>query len=215
MQHLKERSLFFKGALKHIHEVGSITPSSRSVAKAMTAAMRQKNGPRRILEVGAGTGPITARIVRDMQPGDHLDIYEIEPRFTDFLARRFETEAAFRRVKNQVTIYTAGIETIERAPQYDVIISAVPFTNLPPDLVKDFFDTYAQILKPDGVMTYIEYAFGRTIFTVLSRKQEKQRLKAVSQVVNHYVRNYQVKHRFVLLNAPPARIRSLQFAQRQ
>ena len=214
MQHLKERSLFFKGALQHIHEVGSITPSSRSVAKAMTAAMRQKPAPRRILEVGAGTGPITARIVRDMRPGDHLDIYEIDPKFTAFLARRFETEPAFQRVKDQVTIYTAGIETIERAPTYDIIISAGPFTNLPPALVREFFDTYAQVLNPEGVLTYIEYAFGRAIFTVLSRKKEKQRLKAVSQVVNHYVRNYQVKHRFVLFNAPPARIRSLQFEQR-
>ncbi|MCL4869097.1 MAG: methyltransferase domain-containing protein [Anaerolineae bacterium] len=211
MQHLKERTLFFRGALQHIHAVGSITPSSRSVAKAMTAHLRQRPAPRRILEVGAGTGPITARIVRDMRPGDHLDIYEIDPKFTTFLAQRFETEPAFQKVKNQVTIYTAGIETIERVPTYDIIISAVPFTNLPPALVRDFFDTYAQILNPDGVLTYIEYAFGRALFTVLSRQKEKQRLKAVSQVVNHYVRNYQVKHRFVLLNAPPARIRSLQF----
>ena len=91
------------------------------------------------------------------------------------------------------------------------IISAVPFTNLPPTAVTDFFETYRDILKDDGVFTFIEFAFGRTVYRTLAKGEEKERLKAVSDVVNEYRHNYQVKHRFVLFNVPPARVRSLRF----
>lgn len=212
MQPLKERALFLREALKSMTEVGSVIPSSQATAKAMTAAFRQRTSPARILEVGAGTGPITARIVREMRPGDHLDIYEINPDYTDFLGRRFEKEPAFQRVQSQCTIYTEGIAGIERVPQYDYIISAVPFTVFPPDAVAEFFETYRDILKPDGVLTYIEYAFGRHIMRAFTQKGPKRdKLEAVGNVVTHYIDNYQVRHQFVVLNAPPARIRSLRF----
>jgi phospholipid N-methyltransferase len=208
---LKERTLFLGDALKNLHEVGSIIPSSQAVARAMTAAMRQKPAPRRVLEVGAGTGPITARIVRLMQPGDFLDVYEINPRFTTYLERRFEREERFRRVRDQVKIHTAGIETIEPVPQYDIIISAIPFTNFQPEMVETFLETYRTILKPDGVLTYIEFAFGKAILGRLSKRPDRERIRAVANILKRYQDTYQFRHRFVPLNAPPARIRSLRF----
>jgi phosphatidylserine decarboxylase len=211
MKYIKEGRLFLGGALKNIHEVGSILPSSRAVARAMTGPMRRRPAPRRILEVGAGTGPITASIVEQMQPGDHLDIYEINPKFTAFLSRRFDTEPRFHRVAAQTTIRTAGVESIERVPTYDIIISAIPFTAFPPQMVERFFETYRQILKPDGILTYIEFAFGRAILRMLAKGNEKERLKAVDRVVQRYNREFQFGHRFVPFNAPPARIRSLRF----
>ena len=212
MAGFKERSLFLREAVKDLHEVGSILPSSQATAKAMTSAFRQRAAPARILEVGAGTGPITARIVREMRAGDKLDIYEINPDYAAFLERRFEKEAAFMRVKDQCAIFAAGIEGIERKPTYDFIISAVPFTAFSPDYVREFFETYRVILKPEGVLTYIEFAFGRQILKMLAKKGENRtRLKDVGKIVSGYVDDYQIKHQFVLLNAPPARIRSLQF----
>ena len=208
---LQERILFLRGAVKNIHQVGSVLPSSQAVAQRMTQMMRQRPAPRRILEVGAGTGPITARIVQEMEPGDHLDIYEIDPKFTAFLAERFTKEPAFQRVAHQVTIRTASVETIEPQAQYDIIISAVPFTNLPPEAVRTFFETYRTILKPDGVLTYIEFIFGRAILRIFSRKDAKKRLKGVDTVVRRYVDTYEVKKQIVPFNAPPARIRSLRF----
>lgn len=208
---LQERMLFLRGAVKNIHQVGSILPSSQAVAHSMTQMMRQRPAPRRILEVGAGTGPITARIVREMKPGDHLDIYEIDPKFTAFLAERFAKEPNFQRVAHQVTIHTNGIEAIAPHAQYDIIISAVPFTNLPPDAVRLFFETYRTILKPDGVLTYIEFIFGRAILRVFARKDARKRLKGVDSVVRGYVEAYEIKRRIVPFNAPPARIRSLRF----
>jgi phospholipid N-methyltransferase len=208
---IKESLLFLQGAVKDLHEVGSVIPSSKAVARAMTATLRQKESPRHILEVGAGTGPITARIVQEMTAADRLDIYEINPKFSQFLSRRFETEAAFRRVSGQTTIYTAGIETIERLPTYDIIISAIPFTNFPPAAVAEFFETYRDILKEDGVLTYIEFAFGRTIMRRLAKGSERERLEKLEQLLRHYQQSYRIQARFIPFNAPPARIHSLRF----
>jgi phospholipid N-methyltransferase len=212
MQQVRERQLFFQQALRDLHEVGSVVPSSQATAKAMTAAFRRRTSPARVLEVGAGTGPITARLVRELRPGDFLDVYEINPDYSAFLARRFEQEDTFSGVKDQVALHTADVLEIEKAPQYDYIISAVPFTAFPAPAVADFFETYRQILKPNGVLTYIEFAFGRHVMRVVTREEEeKRRIREVAQVVDKYVDAYQFNHKFVLLNAPPARIRSLRF----
>ncbi|MFO7537572.1 MAG: methyltransferase domain-containing protein [Chloroflexota bacterium] len=208
---LKESLLFLQGAFKDLHEVGSVIPSSKAVARAMTAALRKKSPPRRILEVGAGTGPITARIVHEMTAADRLDIYEINPKFSRFLADRFASEPAFQRVSEQTTIYTAGIETIERVPTYDIIISAIPFTNFPPSDVAEFFETYRDILQEDGVLTYIEFAFGRTIMRRLAKGSEKERLEKLEHLLRRYQQSYRVRAQFVPFNAPPARIHSLRF----
>jgi phospholipid N-methyltransferase len=211
MMNFRETMLFFKGALTNIREVGSVMPSSPVVARAMTAALRQGTPPRRILEVGAGTGPITARIVREMKAGDRLDIYEVNADFSHYLARRFEKEAAFRHIQNQVTIYTAGIESVERVRAYDVIISAIPFSAFPPAAVEEFFEIYRAILKPGGTLTYIEFAFGRALLRAFAKGEEKERLHRVDRVVNSYVRRHQFRYQFVPLNVPPARIRTLRF----
>jgi phospholipid N-methyltransferase len=210
---VKEKLLFLQAAIKDIHEVGSILPSSRMVARTMTAALRQRPSPRRILEVGAGTGPITVQIAREMKLGDQLDVYEINPKLVEFLARRFEREKVFQRVRHQTQLYAAGIETIERKPTYDIIISAIPFTAFPPTAVEEFFEVYRAILKPDGILTYIEFAFGRAILRAFAKGEEKERLQAVDRVVNRYIKKYQFGYKFVPFNAPPARIRSLRFDQ--
>lgn len=208
---LQERRLFWESARKNIGQVGSLIPSSQAVAWAMTAVMRETPAPRHILEVGAGTGPITARIVREMKHGDVFHVYEIDPAMSAFLARRFDTEPAFQRMKAQTTIFTAPIQSIEPVPTYDIIISAVPFTNLPPSLVEEFFETYRKVLKPKGALTFIEFAFGRAIYQMAAKGEEKERLQKVGEVVKRYQKTYQFRARFVPLNVPPAWIRSLRF----
>lgn len=208
---LKENALFLAAGLRRIREVGSLIPSSTATARAMTHALRAHPAPRRILEVGAGTGPITAQIVRDMVPGDHLDVYEINPDLTSYLARRFESEDAFRRVRDQVTLFTAGIETIALEPAYDVIISAIPFTAFPAATVTDFFERFRTLLRPGGTFTYIEFAGARRLMRTLARGDERERLQAVSQVVMSYAEQYEIDRHFVPANLPPALIRSLRF----
>lgn len=65
------------------------------MARAMTRPMRQMRKPRRILEVGPGTGAITAEIVRHLRPGDRFDIVEINADFVAYLGQRFRRRPTF------------------------------------------------------------------------------------------------------------------------
>src|SRR6059036_1372484 len=97
MQYVTECRQFYRQFRQQYHTTGSILPSSRALARAMTRPMRQSRAPRRILEIGPGTGAITAEIVRQLRPGDQFDIVEINADFVSFLNTRFAEEADFQR----------------------------------------------------------------------------------------------------------------------
>ena len=48
-------------------------------------------------------------------------------------------------------------------PQFDFIISSLPFNSFPGEFVQQVFDLYHKILKPAGSLSYIEYMGGRAI----------------------------------------------------
>ena len=89
MRYLKDCRAFFGEFRQQFRTTGSILPSSRFLGRALVAEMRRPRGPCRILEVGPGTGPITAEILRQLRPGDLFDIVEINERFVVYLKDRF------------------------------------------------------------------------------------------------------------------------------
>src|SRR5262245_39101153 len=74
---LHERRLFWRAFRSDYFHTGSLWPSSRYLGRELAANLRGQRPPGRILEIGAGTGPVTAQIVRHLIPGDHFDIVEI------------------------------------------------------------------------------------------------------------------------------------------
>ena len=51
-----------------------------------------------ILEVGPGTGAVTARLVQLLRPGDHLTLVELNDDFVQHLNERFASEPDFQAV---------------------------------------------------------------------------------------------------------------------
>src|SRR5215211_752958 len=163
----------------------------------MASEFARRAGPRTVLEVGPGTGSITAAIVDAMGPGDRLVLVELNADFVAYLRRRFATEPAFMRVRDQVTVLHADVTQLDRSQRFDVIVSAIPFTNCPPEAIEAIFDCYREILKPDGVLTYIEYAYMRMIKERLLRGAAKQELAAASTVLDGYIERYEFRRDLV------------------
>ena len=87
---LSEYRLFFREFRTNYHTTGAILPSGRSLARALARFVaEQPAGPRRILEVGPGTGAVTSRIVAALGPEDQLDLVELNDRFVERLRDRF------------------------------------------------------------------------------------------------------------------------------
>jgi phospholipid N-methyltransferase len=201
---IQEKLYFVRQLQTSFTSIGALIPTSRYAAHMMASEFARRAGPRNILEVGPGTGSITAEIVRAMRPNDRLTLIELNKEFVAFLRERLEHEPIFRHVRDQVTILHMDVTQLDRSERFDYIISAVPFNNLPPDLVESIFACYREILKPDGVLTYIEYAYLRAIKQQLLTGAEREQFDAVNHILDDYIERYQFRRDFEPRNVPPA-----------
>ena len=82
----RDSRVFLKQFFAQYHTTGSVLPSSRSLAKALCRYVPDQHGaaaagPREILEVGPGTGAVTAELVRALRPTDRLTLVELNQDF--------------------------------------------------------------------------------------------------------------------------------------
>ena len=206
--------LYFVRRLQHSYtSIGALIPTSRYAARAMASEANRRAGPCVILEVGPGTGSITAAIVADMGPQDRLVLCELNADFVAYLRRRIDNEPEFQRVRDQVTLLHMDVTQLDRSEHFDCIVSAIPFTNCPPDVIESILECYRAILKPDGVLTYIEYAYMRMVKERLLSGEARRELADASAVLDRYIDRYQFRRDLVYRNLPPAWVRHLRFEQ--
>jgi phospholipid N-methyltransferase len=119
-------SLFFRKFLRHGTRVASVAPSSRSLARAMCAHV-DADRPQTILELGAGTGPVTEEVARQMHPDSRLLAVEIDRDFADMLQRRCPRAEVIccdaRDLADELA--ARDVDTI------DLVLSGLPTPSLP------------------------------------------------------------------------------------
>jgi len=201
--------VFFDEVRRNFSQTGALAPSSRALARAMTTYVVPGDAPRRILEVGPGTGVFTEEIARRMGPFDYLDVYEINPVFAGHLERRVENDGVFGLARGRIFLHRKDILEMPKEASYDLILSSLPLNNFEPAKVRDFLDTFMSHLVPGGVLSYFEYILVRAVKRCLSSAGERTRLRGVGEVTDEFVQRYQVKSEAVLLNLPPAVARHL------
>ena len=89
---------FFKEFIKNIKEVSAILPTSPFAGDALAAEAARYQAPKRVLEVGAGTGAITARIAPHIGTDDHFTVCELNRTFIQLLRQRFDQEQPLRKI---------------------------------------------------------------------------------------------------------------------
>lgn len=211
MHFLAEWGDILRESRNNFRDTGALMPSSRFLAQALASELRRRREPARILEVGPGTGAVTARILRHLMPSDKLDLVELNSRFIHILEHRFDQEWNFWRHREQVRIIHSPLENLSTEIQYDYIISGLPLNNFPVDLVRTIFRSFRRLLKPGGTLSYFEYELVRQLKTPFSSKSERRRLHRVGRVVGHYIDAYQIRKQRILINVPPAIVRHLRF----
>jgi phosphatidylethanolamine/phosphatidyl-N-methylethanolamine N-methyltransferase len=211
MRYWTECREFFGEFRRHYFTTGSILPSSRSLARALASPVRQRRGPARILEVGPGTGAVTAEILRQLRPGDQLDIVEINEHFIKVLEGRFVTEPLFQSRRGQVRLIHAPLQEVAGADLYDYMISGLPLNNFPLALVREIFHTYSRLLKRGGVLSYFEYLGIRSLKKMFVDRRQKRRLHVLSRYLERKIGAGQFREQWVFLNCPPAVARHFRF----
>lgn len=211
MQYWAECQQFYRQFRDQYHTTGAVLPSSKALGRAMTRPMRQCKGPRRILEIGPGTGAITASIVRQLRPVDQFDIVEINADFVAFLGQRFAEEPSFRRRRAQSRIIHAPLQDVPGTHVYDFMISGLPLNNFSLALVDDIYRSYERLLKPMGTLTSFEYVWIRQMKMPFVGTQERERLTRLTGYLEEKIRRHQIGEEVVFLNVPPAVARHLRF----
>jgi phosphatidylserine decarboxylase len=203
---MKEQIFFVRQVFSGAADVGALLPCSRFSARAMVSELERRKGPANILEVGSGTGAITTEIVKVMEPGDRLTVCDLNSAFMAYLNERFESEPDFIEVRDRTSFRTMSVIDLDEPEPFDIIISTLPFTRFAPQLTKAILNKYQAMLAPNGVVSYIEYAWLREL---------KHRLSAESDSVNHIVEPLLARHEFrrdtILRNIPPAWVHHLRF----
>lgn len=212
MNFLSEWSSFLRESRRTFQTTGAVLPSGRFLGRALTSELRKPRDSYRILEAGPGTGAVTEHILQALQPGDQLDIVELNERFVEIVKKRFETEPIFQSKQSQARVLHQGVEQVEGQHYYDAIISGLPLNNFPVALVGKLFEVFRRLLKPSGTLSYFEYAFVREIKMPFVGASELERLRGVSRIVTEQIQQYQIRRQFICMNVPPAFARHLRFS---
>ena len=200
---------FFRQYRRRFQTTGAVAPSSRFLARALTKPLEQHAGPCRVLEVGPGTGAVTRRIVRILKPDDRFDLVELNESFVDVLRQRFAREPEFLRVADRSEIHQCPIQSFTAGSPYQYIVSGLPFNNFPPELVREIFSVYFQLLAPGGVLSYFEYMYMRPLRKAVSNRAGRERLGDLEAVLQEHLTRHRFSRDWVFVNFPPAWVQHL------
>ena len=209
---LHDYRLFFQQFRRNFQSTGAIAPSGRWLATALSRYVRQPHGPRRILEVGPGTGAVTGQIVASLGPQDRFDLVELNDAFVDRLRRRFETDPPFMAVKDRAQVIHQKIEELPQQPTYDLIISGLPLNNFAADDVRHILEAFTRLLKPGGTLSFFEYIAVRPARSLVCNAAERQRLREIGQALNGVLRHHEVRRDWIFPNLPPAWVHHVRFS---
>lgn len=176
---LADFGLFFKKFIAKGRTISSAVPSS----PAMVSSILQHvdfSRPATIVELGAGTGPVTEQVMENLRPHHRFVAVENDPDFCEVLRRRFPDTTLLQTDASRLAepLAALGIHKV------DYVLSGLPTPNLPPRAQVRLWKWLQQCLSPNGVFIQI------TVVPLIYR--------------SFYTRLFDsVNYRMVWLNVPP------------
>jgi len=175
---ITEEARFLLRLMARPRGIGAIAPSSPRLARALAMQIPQSNGP--VLELGPGTGVVTAAILARGIAPEHLTAIEYDSEFAEHIRRRFPRIHVIRG--DAFDLQTVLGDT----RPFAAILSGLPLLNFPPESRAELLAQIFARLAPGA--PFIQFSYGL-----------KPPVPAPSGVsVTRAAR--------VLLNLPPARV---------
>jgi phospholipid N-methyltransferase len=177
-QIVSEKANFLYKFVQSPKRIGSITPSSNFLARAMIRPI-DWNNTRSVVELGAGTGTFTRYILQLKHPQCQGIIFEQDQEMTKYL-RKLYPGLHYRSQAEDLypVLQQLGLSEV------DYILSGLPFMNFPQAVRERILNGVALSLKPGGLFIQFQY----------SLQMKNQLLKRFSRV----------DLKFIPFNVPPA-----------
>jgi phospholipid N-methyltransferase len=203
--------LFWQGFRRTFHTTGAVLPSGRPLCRALARHVAGNGTPRRILEVGPGTGVVTDEILLQMGPSDSLTLVELNDRFVAALSDRLKSDPRWQPQASRVQIKHSPVEELMIDKPFDAIVSGLPLNNFEPDAVQTIFDRLAQLAAPGTTLSFFEYIGVRKFKGLVSSRHERRRLAGVEAALANARRAWQFDRDCVVANVLPAWVHHLRF----
>lgn len=151
---MSETLAFVRQAIKTPKAVGAVLPTGPELAQCIIDATSIEPGDV-VVEVGAGTGPITEGLAAFVDDCD-VFAFELSPEFAERVRERVPT----------VDVYNEPAQVLGRVleerghKQVDRIVSGLPWAAWPEALQDEVMSVLIEYLADDGVFTTFAYVHG-------------------------------------------------------
>jgi phospholipid N-methyltransferase len=150
---MSDFTLFLGKFLRHGTKIASIAPSSPWLSRT-TVRHIDWASVEVVVELGAGTGPITQVMVERARPETTLVVIERDPDFARLLRERYADRPNVKLVEGDVRDLKAILDGLG-IRQADHVVSGLPIPSFPRDLQHGVFRAVQAVLKPEGTYSQI------------------------------------------------------------
>jgi phosphatidylethanolamine/phosphatidyl-N-methylethanolamine N-methyltransferase len=155
---------FFRAWIEKPLTMGSVTPSSPFLTKAI-AAQAEIDRPGKIVELGPGTGVVTDALVARGVPQERLVLIEYNGEFCTLLRKRFPG----------ATVIEGDAYDVDRTLGHPAdgslatVISGLPLFTKPLEMRRSLIDTSFRLLAPGAPFVQFSYALVPPVPAVAGR----------------------------------------------
>lgn len=144
---------FLRSWLNNPLKTGAVSPSSKELSRAMAAPVNL-SVPGDIVELGPGTGPVTAALLDHGVPPERLVLIEYNAMFVTLLAGRFP---GVRVVQGDAYRIRNTLKDVCREP-LAAVVSSLPLMTRPDEERLRLVDEAFSIMHPKGM--FVQFTYG-------------------------------------------------------
>ncbi|MDO5286154.1 MAG: methyltransferase domain-containing protein [Actinomycetia bacterium] len=202
---VREYADFARQAVAEYHAIGAVAPSGPQLAVAMTAQVDPQGPPVRVLEVGAGTGPVTRELLLRLPCGSQLVVVEPSRGFTKRLRA-----LADARPEIKTTVLACRLDEVEPSRhRFHHIVSSLPFAIFHPDQVRQTVEQMLNQLVDGGTLSYFAYRGAQLRIAITPRGPSRDQQEAVQTYLRQVHHQHHGTTRSAWVNLPPAVVRTI------
>lgn len=144
---------FFRTWIGKPLTTGAVSPSGRFLARAMAERV-DPSVPGVVVELGPGTGAVTAALLERGVPKDRLLAIEYNPDFVRMLSARYPGVRAVRGDAYDL----CGVLAEEGVTQVAAVVSSLPLFTRPPRERRRLLEDAMDLMRPGGRFIQFSYA---------------------------------------------------------
>ena len=145
---MSDFTLFLGKFLRHGTKIASLAPSSPWLSRATVRGIDWERA-KVIVELGAGTGPITKVLAERAKADCRVIVLERDNDFAKLLRERFAPFPNFEVIEGDACDLAAMLAERD-LKRVDHVVSGLPVPSFPQDLRNSLFKVVREVLSPEG-----------------------------------------------------------------